>query len=60
MGGGGMSDPPDQARDVNHRLENRLRLLSAPFSLTVPMLLNDDESSSARRWCPRLQLTEGG
>jgi hypothetical protein len=43
------SDSPDHARDANHRLENRLRLLSATFSLTVPMPLDDDESSLPER-----------
>jgi len=44
-----VSDSPDQILDVNHRLENRLRLLNATFSLTIPMPLDDGESSSPER-----------
>jgi hypothetical protein len=42
-----VSDSPDQTRAVNHRLENRLRLLNAAFSLTVPMPLDDDDDDEA-------------
>lgn len=41
-----VSDSPDQTRDVNHRLENRLRLLNTAFTLTVPMPLDGDDESS--------------
>ena len=44
-----VSDSPDQTRDVNHRLENRLRLLNTSFSLTVPMPLDDDDESAPAR-----------
>ncbi len=39
-----VSDSPDQDREVNRRLEGRLRQLKAQFSLTVPMALPDDEA----------------
>lgn len=42
-----VTDSPDQTREVNHRLENRLRLLNAAFSLTVPMPLDDDDEAPA-------------
>lgn len=41
-----VSDSPDQGREVNRRLESRLKLLQAAFSLTVPMALPDDEAPS--------------
>jgi len=41
-----VSDSPDQGREVNHRIESRLKLLQAAFSLTVPMALPDDEAPS--------------
>jgi hypothetical protein len=41
-----VTDSPDQNREVNHRLESRLKLLKAAFSLTVPMALADDEVPS--------------
>jgi hypothetical protein len=41
-----VSDSPDQSREVNHRLESRLKLLQAKFSVTVPMSLPDDEAPS--------------
>jgi len=39
-----VSDSPDQRRDVNRRIEGRLKHLKAEFSLTVPMALADDEA----------------
>jgi hypothetical protein len=41
-----VSDSPDQSGEVNRRLESRLKLLQAAFSLTVPMALPDDEAPS--------------
>jgi hypothetical protein len=41
-----VSDSPDQDREVNRRLESRLKLLQAVFSLTVPMALPDDGAPS--------------
>lgn len=41
-----VSDSPDQRREVNRRLEGRLKQLKAEFSLTVPMALADDEAPS--------------
>ncbi len=37
-----VSDSPDQGGEVNRRLEQRLNLLKATFSRTVPMLLAAD------------------
>ena len=37
-----VSDSPDQDREVNRRLESRLKLLQTAFSLTVPLALPDD------------------
>jgi hypothetical protein len=34
-----VSDSPDQRREVNRRLEGRLKQVKAGFSLTVPMAL---------------------
>ena len=39
-----VSDSPDQDREVNRRMEGRLKQLKAQFSLTVPMALADDET----------------
>jgi hypothetical protein len=41
-----VSDSPDQGREVNRRIESRLKLLQAAFSLTMPMALSDDEAPS--------------
>jgi hypothetical protein len=41
-----VSDSPDQGREVNRRIESRLKLLQAAFSLTMPMALPDDEAPS--------------
>lgn len=41
-----VSDSPDQGREVNRRIESRLTLLQAAFSLTVPLALPDDEAPS--------------
>jgi hypothetical protein len=41
-----VSDSPDQDREANRRLEGRLSLLQAAFSLTVPLALPDDEAPS--------------
>jgi hypothetical protein len=42
-----VSDSPDQRREVNRRLERRLKQLKVEFSLTVPMALADDEAPSS-------------
>jgi hypothetical protein len=41
-----VSDSPDQSRQVNRRLEGRLKQGKAGFSLTVPMALADDAAPS--------------
>lgn len=41
-----VSDSPDQRREVNRLLEDRLTQLKAGFSLTVPMVLADDDAAS--------------
>lgn len=42
-----VSDSPDQSREVNRRLESRLKLLQTAFTLTVPMALPDDTAPSS-------------
>lgn len=44
-----VSDSPEQSREVNRRLEGRLKQLKAEFSLTVPLALADDEAPSRRK-----------
>ncbi len=39
-----VSDSPDQRRDVNRRIEGRLKQLKAAFALTVPMAVADDKA----------------
>jgi len=39
-----VSDSPDLDREVNRRLERRLKELKAQVSLTVPMALADEEA----------------
>lgn len=39
-----VSDSPDQRRDINRRLEGRLKQMQAAFSLTVPMAVADDKA----------------
>ena len=41
-----VSDSPDQSREVNGRLEGRLKQLKAGYSVTVPMALTDDGAPS--------------
>lgn len=41
-----VSDTPDQSREVNRQLENQLSRLQAVFSLTAPMVLDDDDDPS--------------
>lgn len=47
-----VSDSPDQSREVNRRLESRLKLLRAAFSVTMPMALADDDASSPEGGAP--------
>lgn len=51
-----VSDSPDQRREVNRRLEGRLKQVKAGFSLTVPMALADDEAPSPGAERPSLNL----
>jgi hypothetical protein len=37
-----VSDTPDQALDINRRVETELRNLEAGFALTVPMAVEDE------------------
>ncbi len=41
-----VSDSPEQNREVNRRLEAKLKELKAGFSITAPMLLADDAAVS--------------
>ena len=43
-----VSDSPDQSREVNRRLEGRLKRWNAAFALTLPLAIADEDEAPPR------------